>query len=459
MGSFQEKLSAAILSRIRKKQVSSAGRDRSQGQPPSKVPPAKLREATFADFEGTSRLKNRCGIVADSPENWHRLWKANPALVAGAPPRPIGWVLEAEGEIVGYLGNISLQCQFGSKTLSTVATHGFSVDPPYRAVAFSLASAFYRQKSVDLYISSSAIEATGKMGLALKAAAVPQPDYDTVLFWVLRPHSFARTLVKKLDLRPVLSPVVCTMVAFGVAADKFLRRRRPRHTSAKLTLKEAGIDVFGSEMEALWMEKLTEGTRIYAERSAAVLRWHFEIPGDRGSVRVLRCYDDGKLKGYAVVRSDIDPLDGTRRSIIADLIAKQDDPEVVRALWVAAYEQAKAAGSDILEVQGFPSHIREVSYAWRPYRRKYPACPYYYKAADAALHKTLSDPAAWYACPFDGDASLIRSSYSRSTACLGGRVAQSLQSEPAVELAKVQRARVFGSQESPTTPTIPVTKS
>jgi hypothetical protein len=443
MGSLQEKLSAALLSRIRKKQSSSAARDRNLGQPASKVPPAKLREATFADFDGVARLKARCGIVADSPENWQRLWKANPAMIAGVPPRPIGWVLDAEGEIVGYLGNISLNCQFGDKTLTAVATHGFSVDPPYRAVAFSLASAFYRQKSVDLYISSSAIEATGRMGLALKAAAVPQPDYDTVLFWVLRPHSFARTLVKKLDLKPALAPIGNALIAIGVATDKILRRRRPKHTSTDLTVREGGIDTFGSEVETLWREKLTESTKIYAERSAEVLRWHFEIPGDRGSVRVLHCYDGGNLKGYAVVRNDTDPRDGTRRSVIADLIAKQDDPEVVRVLWAAAYEHAKSVRSDILEVQGFPSHIREVSYAWHPYRRKYTASPYYYKAADPVLHKTLSDPAVWYACPFDGDATLIRPSYSSSTVCHAAEPARDHLNNEAVELAKVHQTGAF----------------
>jgi hypothetical protein len=453
MGSLQEKLSAAILSRIRKNQASSAGRDRRQGQADhgqraqaqvaSKVPPAKLREATFADFDGIARLKRRCGIVADSPENWHRLWKANPALAEETAAHPMGWVLDAEGEIVGYLGNIFLRCQFGRRTLTAAATHGFSVDPPYRAVAFSLASAFYRQKSVDLYISSSAIEATGKMGLALKAAALPQPDYDTVLFWVLRPHSFARTLVKKLDLKPVLSPIASAAGAIGVMADKLVRRRRPRYDSTTLTVKEGGIETFGSEIEALCAERLTTDTKVYAERSAVVLRWHFEIPGDRGSVRVLRCYESEKLRGYAVVRNDVDPDDGVRRSIIADLIAQQDDPEVVRALWAAAYEHAKAAGSEILEVQGFPSHIREVSNAWLPYRRKYTASPYYYKATDPELHKILSDPAAWYACPFDGDATLIRPSYSTSAVYHSAEPAREQRNEDAVELAKVHQTGAF----------------
>jgi hypothetical protein len=101
------------------------------------------------------------------------------------------------------------------------------------------------------------------------------------------------------------------------------------------------------------------------------------------------------------------------------MLAKQDDPEVLRALRMAAHDHAKRGGSYILEVLGFPSSVQQVCLQWNPYRRKYPACPFYYKAADPMLHKTLSDGRAWYATPFDGDTTLIRASYSSSVPPLG----------------------------------------
>jgi hypothetical protein len=129
---------------------------------------------------------------------------------------------------------------------------------------------------------------------------------------------------------------------------------------------------------------------------------------------VLCCRKDGELVGYAVIRTDTDPHDGLRKSIIADTLVRQDDPEIVKALWGAAYECAKLEGSHVLEVLGFPPSTRQACSEWKPYVRKYPACPYYYKAADPVLHKQLTDGGAWYATPFDGDATLIRASYSSS---------------------------------------------
>jgi hypothetical protein len=412
MGLFKEKIATMILTRIRERRKSGSA---SEKEPRSlAVAPATLREAAFSDFDEVVKLKERSGLHEDSIENWNRLWRDNPALLQSKVDRPIGWVLEADGAVVGYLGNISLQCSYGDRTLTAVAATGFVVDPPYRAVALSLAAAFYRQKAVDLYLSTSAIPATGSMALVFKCAALPQPDYDTVLFWVLRPYPFAQVFTKKLSLGALLSLIGSIFVAFAIGGDTILRRRKPKRSTIPVAVSEIGPDALGSDFQALWTEIRTERPRLFADRAPATLRWHFEIPGDMGSVRVLCCHKDGKLDGYAVVRSDTDRQNGLRKSIIADMVARQDDPVVIQALWVAAYEHAKSLGSHVLEVQGFPANIRAVCSDWRPYRRKYPACPYYYKAVDPLLHTALGDAADWYACPFDGDATLIRPSYPNS---------------------------------------------
>src|SRR5215469_11059279 len=117
MHSLQEALSSKILSMIRSRRGAGSA-IRSGNNAAGALPPAKLREATFADFDSVARLKQRCGLPADSIENWQRLWLHNPALAHTAANHPIGWVLDANHEVVGYLGNISLECRFGERTIS-----------------------------------------------------------------------------------------------------------------------------------------------------------------------------------------------------------------------------------------------------------------------------------------------------------------------------------------------------
>ena len=417
MESIEKKLTGAILKMIRSRRAASSAAEVGSGAQRSEpIAPAKIREARFSDFDAVARLKQRGGLNPDSFENWQRLWQRNPALLHHEIERPIGWVLEADSAIVGYLGNISLSYHYGDKTLTAVTAHGLVVDPPYRAVGLTLVAAFFRQKSVDLFISTTAIEAVGKIALAFKSSPLPQPDYDTALFWVLRPYGFARALMNKFKAGLTLSLIGSVLTSLAVGADKILRRRRPSHTSLSLTISELGVHEIGDEFQALWTEKQKESCRLLADHTPATLRWHFEIPGDRGSANVLCCYKGSELLGYTVVRNDTNSENGLRTSIIADLVAKDDDSDVLQTLLTAAYNRAKKAGSHTFELLGFPLRIRQAALAWNPYRRKYPACPFFYKAANPELHKTLSDATAWYASPYDGDATLIRPSYATSSA-------------------------------------------
>jgi hypothetical protein len=323
MGSLQEKITGAILSMIRARRTTSSTAEsnlHARSSAPEKIAPAKVREVQFSDFDAVAELKQRWGIDADSLENWERLWHRNPALMGGEIEcpmrRPMGWVLEADGAVVGYIGNISLQCCYGERTLSAVAAHGLVVEPSYRAVSLTLTAAFYRQTSVDLYLCTTAIEAVGKMAMAFKSAPLPQPDYDSVLFWVLQPYPFAQTLMTKLSLGPVAARIGSAMAALAVGTDKILRRRWPRRPSASFTITEIATKDMGDDFQALWEEKLKERPRLLADRSLATLRWHFDIPGDRGCARVLCCHKDGQLVGYAVLRTDTDPQNGLKKSVI-----------------------------------------------------------------------------------------------------------------------------------------------
>lgn len=414
MSLIQEKAAASILRVIRARRKSaSASPDQLSVHPSGAPAPAKIREATFSDFDEVAALKHRGGLVADSFENWERLWRDNPALAQCERKPPIGWVLEADGVIVGYLGNISLSYHYAGRTLTAVTGHGLVVDPTYRAYAVSLVSAFYRQKFVDLYLGTSAIPEVGKIARALKCDDLPQADYSTVLFWVLRPRSFTEDLFERLRIKAGLAGATVGPASIAISIDKLFNKRFPRRGPAGFEASEITVGEIGNEFESLWIEKLTEDRRVLADRTPAILRWHFEIPGDKGSARVLCCRRNGKLLGYAVVRNDPQPS-GRQKSVIADILVLQDDAGVVKTLLVAAYNHAKNGGSYILELTGFPSSIRRACSLSHPYTRKYPGCPFHYKAADRNLHEALSDGAEWYASPFDGDATLIRPSFSTS---------------------------------------------
>lgn len=412
MSSLEKKITVAILRVIRARRAKPASGLSDLQSIPGAVAPAKVREATFADFEAVRALKRRWGLIPDSYENWERIWRSNPAIQDRNQEFPIGWVLESEGRVVGYLGNVASQYRFGGRTLTAVTGHGLVVEPEHRALSLTLNSAFYRQKFVDLFLSTTAIEVVGKIARIFKAEKLPQPDYE-ILFWVLRSRPFARGLMEKLNLNAALTSVGRVLASSAIAADKLMRRRWPRRSRSALITREISVAQIGDDFGVLWSAKLAEHDRLLADRTPSTLRWHFDTPGDEGLTRVFCVYSNGsdgpaaKLLGYAIVRTDPPRSGGLKRTIVADMLALNEDPAVLAELFFAAHQHAEKAGSHVLEVLGFPPGVREVCAQWNPYFRKYPSCPFLYRAADPELHKRLADSSLWYASPFDGDTTLM----------------------------------------------------
>ncbi len=406
--SLEKRIVATVLNRIRESRIppTLAIQDRGSSSE-STVVAAKLRETTLADCDAVIELKRRWGLIPDPCENWDKLWVSNPALKDADPRRPPGWVLDASGMLVGYIGNISSTYFFGEEKVSAVTAHALVVEPAYRVTSVSLNAAFFRQKFADLYLGTTAIEAVDKISRVFKCDRLPQSGYDTVLFWILRPSPFAAVIAKKLNLRQPASYCAGALGTVALATDKLLRRRWPRRSKSNLGVTKLKVGDIDAEFDRLWKSKRNESRRLLADRSSAILRWHFDIPGDRSTVEVLSCHGNGDLQGYLVVRHEPPSEEGPRRSMLCDILIKQDRREVLEALFVAAYEQAKQAGSDVFEVVGFPPNLRDVLQQWNPYERKFPTCPFHFKAATPALHRALLEQDIWYASPYDGDTTLM----------------------------------------------------
>ncbi|HYL83570.1 MAG TPA: hypothetical protein VE263_05000 [Candidatus Angelobacter sp.] len=408
MPATEGKIANLVLNRIRAlKTAPASGEGADYAEHPTDIAKqVSLREAQFSDFEQVCALNLRLGQGPDSVENWRRLWRENPALAGTKEAAPIGWVLETSHEIVGFLGSIPLQYEFRGAVLRAAATCRFAVDPAYRAFSHLLVVSFFRQKNIDLFLNTTATAAAAKMMTAVKASPMPQSDYGTVLFWVLDARQFTKAVFDKMGVQKSLQGAGSAIAALLLKADRAIRSRAPRATSSKYRIQKTSVHEAGPEFERLWSDFARHTPRLWARHSWEVLRWHFDPPGNRRVSVVLGCYAGDELMGYAVVRHEPCCAGEIRRSLVADLLAREDDPEVVEQLLAAALGSAQDAGCHVLEVMGFPDSIRQVARRSKPYARGYPAHPFYFKARDRDLQEALIDRDAWYACPFDGDATL-----------------------------------------------------
>jgi hypothetical protein len=146
MPTVQEKFVSVLLKMMRGRRSFSAKDARATAvTPPVGINTVRQRELQFSDFEGIAELRKVSGLFPDSLDSWDRLWRKNPALRLAKSRLPMGWVLEGDNKIVGYLGNIPLLYHFGDKPLLAVAASSFAVEPAYQTFSKDLAVSFYGQ--------------------------------------------------------------------------------------------------------------------------------------------------------------------------------------------------------------------------------------------------------------------------------------------------------------------------
>jgi len=286
----------------------------------------------------------------------------------------------------------------------------YAVHPQYRGYGLALAAEFFKQKNVDIWLNTTANEASSKIFQAFQARPVPQEGYTTAYFWVLRPHAFLKAALRKVTRRQDVARVGGALASPFLWADIAIRRRKPwaesRRSPTRGDISILDVTDLDEEFDGLWSRKLKEGKRLLALRTRETLRWHFDRSGTGDRVKVLCARRTGRLIGYAIIAREQSVEIDLVRTRIVDIFVEKDEPEIVDRLLSAAHDYATGDGSHVLDVRGFPKNIRQRFLAGKPYSRELPSCTYFYKVLDEGLRRDLTRSDAWYASLFDGDASL-----------------------------------------------------
>lgn len=366
-----------------------------------------VREVQFSDYAAVSEVVTGNGLATEWPMDcWVGLWRENPAMPQNQS-MPIGWVLEHAGRIGGYLGNIPMHYHFQGNRLLAAAAHKLAVNVDYRSKTLRLVAAFFAQKNVDLFLNTSANEASASVFQMCKSEQIPQPDYDKALFWAVNTRGLVESVLRNRGYGSVFAAAGGAALTPALKIEGLLRRRGPLAGSATLETNVLEPHGIGDEFDEFWQRTLTQRQQcLLADRSLRALRWHFgNLGAGARHAKFVCARRSGRLVGYAVLIREDSRGSGLRRSHIADLIAENDDPRVIDTLLNAAFRQAHAEGCHILELIGFPTRIRDRLAAGHAYTRQLQSWMFWYKAAPG-LREICQDGNVWYGNLYDGDASL-----------------------------------------------------
>lgn len=370
---------------------------------PSASKAAKLRAATFEDYQCIANLESRHGFRTRTYEDWKHFWINNPVYKHLDFHWPIGWVLEADNEIVGSFTNIPLRYRLGGQDILAAAGRAWVTDERYRSYAILLLGEFFSQKNVDLFLCTTVNRHAESALHAVDAKRVPVGAWDKAGFWITNYPRFARSvLAMRSKGFPIRLGIPFSAVLF--ARDKWRSKRLPvadKHRPVQCCLNlDERFDDFWEELKTR-----TPG-RLLGNRSRAALDWHFRRALARETVWIATITERSRIVAYLIVSRKDNHKFGLTRMRIIDYQSLEDDISGLTLMLLWAYRRCREQRICILENIGWRLEPGNIMDALAPHQRSLPAWQFFYKAGSPGLEARLRDPSTWDASLFDGDSSL-----------------------------------------------------
>lgn len=366
--------------------------------------PVIVREARFDDEVFVQNLCQRNGLPGErSDQAWKWIWGKNRFYKSDWP---IGWILESDKKVVGFIGNIARAYSFRGREWIAGVARAFVVDELFRAHSLRLVASFFQQKGADLLIFSSANSESEAVYRLARASCIPQQDYHNDLFWIVSPHSFSVSLLRKRGVGKFLSALISGIISPFLSLEMLLRRRWANNSVSEIEI--ISPDEMTNEFDEFWSKlQRYHSDRLLSYRDRDSIAWQFsnECANTRNPV-IFTLRIDGLLAGYAIVTRVDSPKFNLKRMMITDLIVLDDDPDKIGNLIQDIYTYAKKQKMAMLQMVGFPSFVRSALKPLYPFMHTLPYTPFWYFVVNPELKDPLQNESAWYATTFDGDSSL-----------------------------------------------------
>lgn len=290
-----------------------------------------VRPFELADIEGVNALHNDIHWPVPSDAQWRWL-ASNPARGTS----PMGWVIDNDGRIDGFLGNFR-QSYFRDSTIYNATTgHSIIVSPRAKGALRELIQPFLGQTDMFAVSIFNANDIGSPIYRHYGLKPFASPVHDVKLAWLLDPSRvFMAKALRSLTGRiPALYPLL---------GERFLPRTAPVF-DPRCVVWPDGVRAIAdlsdtSAFDSFWQQLKADGALV-ADRSPAIMRWRLAMPDLASRPVLLGYYDDQGLCAYTMGQlSKLGPVEVVTLEII-DLIALDRAPATAIPTLIRALKRA-----------------------------------------------------------------------------------------------------------------------
>jgi GNAT superfamily N-acetyltransferase len=258
---------------------------------------ARLRGVTVDDVGGVMALFRRHAWPLRSRAGW--VWALFDSPARRATGADAGWVLESDGSIVGFLGNVPARFHVDGRPVFGATCTSLLVDELHRGRSMALVRAFTAQPGFAWVYSATANANSGPVYKAFAYRPCEQRQADTRLRWVTSKRAVLRSALERFHLGAMLPmPDVRPDTPADPVCGRSLFASRVLHPAlaANDTAIRAAWDLFA--------HTLATQPGVQSDRSAATMAWRLadpDIDPDHLALWALR-EPSGRMLGMAIAR-------------------------------------------------------------------------------------------------------------------------------------------------------------
>ena len=274
-----------------------------------------IRHAKSEDAIEVCKLLKKLGLNQpanqEAIQHWQRLWNENPFYKTFKLEHFYGWVMEHNGKIVGFFGNIPRTYSLNYKLIPVAIASQWGVKKEYREYTDLLSEKFFNENPITLKLVTTAIKPTGRIFEKFNGKRVPNNELDNVymvpidLFKLIQ-HKYTNSLLK-----------------FFIAFLSYIIPWKWKFRTIKKNnaIREIKIETAENNLEEFLNRFMNQSKGLIATRNLETLKW-FYLGGIRRLEKKFFIYEEKNIiTGFAsIIEEPIEGNSSIKRFKVIDVV-------------------------------------------------------------------------------------------------------------------------------------------
>ena len=364
----------------------------------------KIREVDVEkDYDQIQKLHVKYNLKILDKNEWLRFWRENPYLLSSREANTVGWVIEDNKNIFGYIGNVFKEYYYNDEKIITSCIHAWVVEEKYRWQAFLLIRKFFAQKNVGVFLNTTANSPTRKIWLKYNAKKLPLQNFQKTMYIILDLKKLIYSFLKyknfilNIFFRNLI--YYFTLIVFFKKLNFWKKVKQTKNTNLN-----PKID---NKFDKFWLlYKSFSKNKFLQSRTSAWINWHLNTKINNGKAWLMTVEENNEILGYAICAEKNNTKIDLKKISLVDLVALNDNQEIYTSLIKSCIIEAEKRKYYMFEIVGFKKIKRNIFSNFKMFKRRLANFPFYYKIQNKKYENFLKLDSAWDPSLLDGDSFL-----------------------------------------------------